>query len=166
MKRSPFIESVRKELRTRHYSLQTEKMGNHEIERFFELSRNNPWSCCLNTKPSVMRHHFSVSVRNKAGHHGLILLLCKTRKNVYPQYLSPGEVNSILKNCSDKYWLIIALLYSCEFRVSEVPTKTRPRRWNNNIVVVPAGSVGALSSFFLTGLQGYETKYIYTKGIR
>ena len=54
MKRSPFIESVRTELRTRHYSLQTEKtyiywirlfilfndkqhpdkMGNTEIERY------------------------------------------------------------------------------------------------------------------------------------
>jgi hypothetical protein len=83
MKLSPFIEQVRSELRTRYYSLITEKtylywirhfilfndkrhpqtMDNSNIEPFFKLLVRSKTSQCLYSKLSFMHSHIYVSPR-------------------------------------------------------------------------------------------------------
>ncbi len=138
MKPSPFIESVRTELRTRHYSLRTEKtylywirsfiifhdkkhpndLGNIDIERFLNhlatrrlvsAATQNQALCAI---IFVYRHVIHRDIT------GLQYSFAKTPKRL-PTVLSPQEVSSILKNTTGKHWLITALLYGCGFRIHE-----------------------------------------------
>ena len=138
MNQSPFIEQVRTELRTRHYSLKTEKtyiywirhfilfhnkrhpkdMGNTEIERFLNYlavhrqvsaSTQNQALCAL---IFMYRHVLKNQIE------GLEYSFAKKPKTI-PKVLSPQEVSSILKHMQGKYWLLTALLYGCGFRINE-----------------------------------------------
>lgn len=138
MKPSPFIEQVRLELRTRHYSLRTEKtylywirhfilfshkrhpetMGNPEIEQFLNYlavhrrvspATQNQALCAL---IFMYRHVIKRSIEN------LNYGFAKRPKNM-PTVLSPQEVAAILHQLEGKYWLMTALLYGCGFRIHE-----------------------------------------------
>jgi len=139
MKRSPFIESVRNELRVRHYSLQTEKtylywiksfilfnekqhpekMSNHEIERFLNYIATSRGVSASTQNQALCAIIFLYRHVIKRDITDLSYTFAKRSRRL-PTVLSPEEVNRILNNCSGKYWLIIALLYGCGFRVSEV----------------------------------------------
>lgn len=139
MKRSPFIESVRNELRVRHYSLQTEKtylywiksfilfnekqhpekMNNPEIERFLNYIATSRGVAASTQNQALCAIIFLYRHVIKRDITDLSYTFAKRPRRL-PTVLSPEEVNRILNNCSGKYWLIVALLYGCGFRVSEV----------------------------------------------
>ncbi|WNO07833.1 integron integrase [Teredinibacter sp. KSP-S5-2] len=131
MKPSPFLERIRTELRTRHYSLKTEKtylywvrffihfhnkkhpkdMGNSEIERFLNYlaATQNQALCAL---VFMYRHVINQEIE------GLNYEYAKPPRNL-PTVLSHSEVNGVLSCLSGKYWLITAILYVCGLRVNE-----------------------------------------------
>ena len=134
MKRSPFIESVRNELRVRHYSLQTEKtylywiksfilfnekqhpekMGNHEIERFLNYIATSRGVSASTQNQALCAIIFLYRHVIKRDITDLSYTFAKRPRRL-PTVLSPEEVNRILSNCNGKYWLIIALLYGAGF---------------------------------------------------
>jgi integron integrase len=138
MRQSPFLEQIRAALRTRHYSLSTEKvylywirhfilyagkrhpkdLGNPEIEQFLSYlavrrrvsaSTQNQALCAL---IFMYRHVLQMEVDD------LKYKFAKTTKNI-PTVLSEQEVAMILANLEGKYWLLTALLYGCGFRIHE-----------------------------------------------
>jgi integron integrase len=138
MPRSPFLEAVRTEIRTRHYSLKTEKsylywirqfilfndkkhpseMGNAEIERFLNhLAVNRAVSSATQNQALcaiifVYRHVVKKEIE------GLQYRFAKKPRRL-PTVLNQQEVSSILNHLDSKYWLITALLYGCGLRISE-----------------------------------------------
>ena len=138
MSRSPFIESIRTELRTRHCSYRTEKtylywirlfirfselrhpkdMGNIEIEHFLNYL--------------AMHRHVSASTQNLAlcaiifmyrhviGQDiiGLAYSHSRVPKNL-PTVLCENEVAQVLRYMRGEYWLINAILYGCGLRIQE-----------------------------------------------
>lgn len=139
MKRSPFIESIRTELRTRHYSLQTEKtylywirlyilfndkqhpekMGNKEIERFLNYLATTRGVAAATQNQALCAIIFLYRHVIKREITELNYQFAKRPRRL-PTVLSPDEVARILDASHGKYWLITALLYGCGFRVSEV----------------------------------------------
>lgn len=138
MKKSPFLELVRVELRTRHYSIQTEKtylywirsfilfndkqhpnkMSNTEIERFLNYlavsrgvsaSTQNQALCAI---IFLYRHVLKTEIE------GLKYKFSKKPKSL-PTVLTKDEVAQVIDLMEGKYWLITALLYGCGLRVSE-----------------------------------------------
>jgi len=138
MPRSPFLEAVRTEIRTRHYSLKTEKsylywirqfilfndkkhpseMGNAEIERFLNhLAVNRAVSSATQNQALcaiifVYRHVVKKEIE------GLQYRFAKKPRRL-PTVLNQQEVSSILNHLDSKYWLITALLFGCGLRISE-----------------------------------------------
>jgi len=139
MPKSAFLESVRIEIRTKHYSIKTEKtylywikqfilfndkrhpsvMGNEEIERFLNYiaaerkvsaSTQNLALCAI---IFVYRHVIKQEIKH------LKYDFAKQPKRL-PTVLSPPEVSEILKNIHGKHHLITALLYGGGFRLNEV----------------------------------------------
>lgn len=139
MSKSAFLESVRVEIRTKHYSIKTEKtylywikqfilfndkrhpneMSNEEIERFLNYiaaerkvsaSTQNLALCAI---IFMYRHVVKQEVKN------LKYDFAKQPKRL-PTVLSPPEVFEVLKCMTGKYHLITALLYGGGFRLSEV----------------------------------------------
>lgn len=136
--RSPFLEEVRTEIRTRHYSLRTEKsylywirqfilfndkrhpetLGNVEIERFLNhLAVNREVSAATQNQALcaiifVYRHVLKADVS------GLKYDLSKKSRRL-PTIITPDELDAILNHMQSKYWLITALLYGCGLRISE-----------------------------------------------
>lgn len=156
MKRSPFIESVRKELRTRHYSLQTEKTYLYWIKSFIIFNeKQHPEKWAIDEIERFLNYiattrEVAASTQNQALCAIIFLYRYVIKRDITDlsysfakrllTVLSPEEVNSILKNCSDKYWLIIALLYGCGFRVSEVLSlRIKDIDLNNRSILVFSG---------------------------
>ena len=147
MSSSPFLESVRTELRTRHYSLRTEKtylywvkhfilfndkrhpteMGNREIERFLNhLAVNRCVSAATQNQALcaivfMYRHVLQQSIE------GLEYGFAKRPRHL-PTVRSPNEVSAILKKMQGKYQFITSLLYGCGFRSREVTVVEEERR--------------------------------------
>ena len=138
MAKSPFLELVRAELRTRRYSIQTEKtylhwirsfvlfndrqhpknMGNPEIERFLNYlaisrgvsaSTQNQALCAI---IFLYRHVLQQEIVD------LKYKFAKRPKSL-PTVLPATEVAKILDHLDGKYWLITAILYGCGLRISE-----------------------------------------------
>lgn len=138
MGKSVFLEQVRTQLRTRHYSIQTEKtylfwirsfilfhdkrhpstLSNPEIERFLNhLAMNRGVSASTQNQALcalifMYRHVLNVAIE------GLQYQFAKKPKGL-PTVLSPHEVQLILAQLEGKYWLITALLYGCGLRINE-----------------------------------------------
>ncbi len=138
MSKSPFLQSVRTEIRTKQYSYRTEKsylywvrqfilfndkkhpkvMGNHEIERFLNhLAVNRGVSPGTQNQALcaiifVYKHVLKREIEN------LQYKMTKTPRRM-PTVLSPDEVASILQNMDAEYWLITVLLYGCGLRINE-----------------------------------------------
>lgn len=138
MHKSAFLERVRVELRTRHYSLQTEKtylfwirsfilfhnkrhpetMGNAEIEHFLNYlavtkgvaaATQNQALCAL---IFLYRHVLNADIE------GLQYQFAKKPKAL-PTVLDPTEIQRILTQLTGKYWLTTAMLYGCGLRINE-----------------------------------------------
>lgn len=135
---SPFIESIRQEIRVRHYSLKTEKsylfwirqfiryhnmkhpkdMSNSHIETFLSYLANerkvssatqNQALCAI---IFMYRHVLKVEIQD------LRYSFTKKPKRM-PTVLTQEEVNLILDNLNGQYWLLCALLYGCGLRINE-----------------------------------------------
>lgn len=138
MKPSPFIERVRTELRTRHYSLKTEKtylywirhfilfsdkqhpdsLSNPEIERFLNYLATHRRVSAATQNQALCALIFMYRYVLKKEIVDLAYSFAKRPKNI-PTVVSPSEVSSILGHLTGKYWLITALLYGCGFRIHE-----------------------------------------------
>jgi site-specific recombinase XerD len=136
MKPSPFIEQVRSELRTRHYSLRTEKTYLYWIRHFLLFNdKRHPESMDISNIEHFLNY---LAVQRRVGASSQNQALCalifmyrhvikrdienlqycfaKRPKNM-PTVLSPQEISSILNQLKGKYWLMTALLYGCGFRI-------------------------------------------------
>ena len=135
---SPFIESVRAELRTRHYSIRTEKtyiywirqfilfnnkkhpqdMSNPEIERFLNYLANTRRVSSSTQNQALCAIIFLYRHVIRAEIKGLKYHFSKQPKRL-PTTISPEEVEPILQHLSGKYWLLTALLYGTGLRINE-----------------------------------------------
>lgn len=135
---SAFIEKIRVEIRTKQYSLKTEKsylywvkyfirfnnmqhpetMGNSEIERFLNhLAANRGVSAATQNQALcalifMYKHVIKKEIVNlKYGYS-------KAPKNL-PTVLNSQEVKAVLSHLTGRYWLITAILYGCGLRIHE-----------------------------------------------
>lgn len=138
MSKSPFLQSVRTEIRTKQYSYRTEKtylywvrqfilfndkkhpevMGNHEIERFLNHLAVNRGVSPATQNQALCAIIFLYKNVLKREIENLHYKMSKTPRRM-PTVLNPEEVASILGNMDAEYWLITALLYGCGLRISE-----------------------------------------------
>ncbi len=138
MNPSPFIEKIRTELRTRHYSLRTEKtylywvrnfilfsdkrhpetMSNPEIERYLNYLATQRKVSAATQNQALCALIFMYRHVIKRDIEDLNYGFAKRPKNL-PTVLSAQEIALILPHLQGKYWLITALLYGCGFRIHE-----------------------------------------------
>lgn len=138
MTKSPFLETVRAELRTRRYSLRTEKvyltwikgfilfndkkhpndMGNFEIERFLNHLAVNRQVSAATQNQALCAIIFLYRYVVKKNIQGLSYSFTKREKSV-PTVLSHSEAKTILSNMTGTHWLIASLLYGCGLRINE-----------------------------------------------
>lgn len=135
---SPFLESVRAEIRLRGYSLRTEKSYIGWIRRFiYFIGKRHPQEAGAAEVKSFLSwlatdRHVAVNTQ-KVALNALIFLYHKvfkidlgdlgfqlaTKQRHLPTVLSPGEVRSILNSLEGRDRLILALMYGSGLRVSE-----------------------------------------------
>ncbi len=131
----PFIDRVRTELRTRRYSLRTEKtyvywirhfilfhnkrhpetMKNLEIERFLNYLATHRCVSAATQNQALCALIFMYRYVIKRDIEDLDYSFAK-RPKLMPTVLSPREVAAILHHLQGKYWLITALLYGSDIR--------------------------------------------------
>ncbi|CAH0535300.1 Tyrosine recombinase XerD [Vibrio stylophorae] len=138
MSKSPFLNQVRTELRTRQYSLRTEKSYLHWIKcfiRFHDLS--HPQKMGNQEIEHFLNHlavdrHVSAATQNQAlcaiiflyrhviGREIVDLRYQNTRtpKRI-PTVLGEEEVKMVMAHLKGKYWLITAILYGAGLRIQE-----------------------------------------------
>ncbi|MBV7316216.1 integron integrase [Shewanella sp. NIFS-20-20] len=162
MATSPFIESIRAELRVRRYSLQTEKvylywtrqfiyfhnkkhpidMGNQEIEQFLSSLANIRQVSSATQNQALCALIFMYKHIIKREINGLAYSFTKKPQRM-PTVLSQAEVQQILANLSGKYWLITALLYGCGLRINEaLKLRIKDINFDNHTLFVFRGKGG------------------------
>lgn len=135
---SPFLESIRDVLRTKHYSLRTEKsylywikyfilfnnkqhprdMGEFEINRFLtHLAVNRGVSAATQNLAlcAIVFMYKHVLARDNLG---LTFSYAKQPRNI-PTVLSPDEAQAILNQLHQPYQLIAAVMYGSGLRLNE-----------------------------------------------
>lgn len=138
MATSPFMESVRQVLRTKRYSLKTEKvylgwiksfilfndkkhpsdMGNYEIERFLNHLAVNRQVSSATQNQALCALIFLY--RHVIGREITDLKYSFTKRDrIIPTVLTHEEAISIIGNINGKYSLIASLLYGCGLRINE-----------------------------------------------
>ncbi len=135
---SPFLETVRTELRTRRYSLKTEKvyltwiksfilfndkkhpnkMGNHEIERFLNHLAINRQVSAATQDQALCAIIFLYRYVVKKEIHGLNYSFTK-REQCIPSVLTHHEAKKILSHMTGTHWLIASILYGSGLRINE-----------------------------------------------
>jgi integron integrase len=159
MTRSPFLELVRTELRTRRYSLKTEKvylfwiksfilfndkkhpeeMGNFEIERFLNnLAVNRQVSAATQNQALcaiIFLYRFIIGREIK----GLKYSFTKREQSI-PTVLSHQEAKSVIANMKGHHWLIASILYGSGLRINEALTlRIKDINLTNNTLFVFRG---------------------------
>tara|TARA_R110002050_G_C8833643_1_gene505423 strand:+ start:86 stop:1042 length:957 start_codon:yes stop_codon:yes gene_type:complete len=139
MSTSPFLESIRTELRTRRYSIKTEKvylywikqfilfndkkhpqdMGNTEIERFLNhLAVNRQVSAATqNQALCAIIYVYKHIIRREIS--DLRYSFTKREQSI-PTVLTHEEATNIISHLSGQYWLMASLLYGGGLRINEV----------------------------------------------
>lgn len=138
MTRSPFLETIRSELRTRRYSIKTEKsylywikafilfndkkhpteMGNHEIERFLNHLAINRQVSAATQNLALCALVFMYRYVIKREIVGLNYSFTK-RDTVMPTVLSAQECKTIIDQLPGVHKLIASILYGCGLRINE-----------------------------------------------
>ncbi|TLX49565.1 integron integrase [Pseudoalteromonas ruthenica] len=138
MSSSPFLESVRAELRTRRYSLRTEKvylmwikgfilfndkqhpaeMGRLEIERFLSHLAINRQVSAATQNQALCAIIFLYKYIIKKDINGLNYSFTKREKSV-PTVLTHQEAKAIISHMTGIHGLIASLLYGCGLRINE-----------------------------------------------
>lgn len=135
---SPFIESVRTEIRTKRYSLQTEKSYLNWIRQFIRFNDRKHPSELGNTGIERFLNHLAVnrqvsaSTQNQALCALIFMYRYVVKKDItdlrysfakkpryMPTVLDVDEVTTIMQNLEGKYKLITALLYGSGLRIQE-----------------------------------------------
>ena len=162
MAKSPFIESIRAELRVRRYSLQTEKsylfwvrnfihfndkrhpndMGNTEIEQLLSYLANQRKVSSSTQNQALCALIFLYKRILKREIKGLSYSFTKKPRRM-PTVLSEQEVRQVLSHLKGKYWLITALLYGCGLRINEaLKLRVKDINFDNHTVFVFRGKGG------------------------
>ncbi|WP_162064259.1 integron integrase [Vibrio taketomensis] len=138
MPKSAFMEQVRTEIRTRQYSMRTEKtymywiryfirfndlkhpevMGNREIERFLNHLAVNCHVSAATQNLALCAIIFMYRHIIKRDIQDLQYKNTNTPKRI-PTVLSDQEIKLVLKQMEGKYWLIATILYGCGLRIQE-----------------------------------------------
>ncbi|EOK1082695.1 integron integrase [Proteus mirabilis] len=138
MAKSQFIESMRTELRTKHYSYATEKsylhwvrtfirfndykhpkdMGNSEIERFLNHLAVNRQVSAATQNQALCAIIFMYRNVIKREINELAYSFTKRQKTI-PTVLSTQEAMLIISNLSGKYRIIASLLFGAGLRINE-----------------------------------------------
>ena len=138
MPTSPFMESVRHELRTRRYSLKTEKvylgwiksfilfndkkhpqeMGNVEIERFLNHLAVNREVSAATQNQALCAIVFLYRYIIKRDISDLAYSFTKSDKTM-PTVLTHEEAKSIIENLRGVHKLIASILYGCGLKINE-----------------------------------------------
>jgi integron integrase len=138
MSHSPFLELIRTELRTRRYSLRTEKsylcwikgyilfndnkhpkdMGNFEIERFLNHLAVNRQVSAATQNQALCAIVFLYRYIIKKDISELRYSFTKREKTM-PTVLTHDEAKSIIGYLRAKHWLIASILYGCGLRINE-----------------------------------------------
>lgn len=135
---SKFIESIRSVIRSKHYSLKTEKCYLYWCHSFIRFHRYQHPSELGNAQIEAFLSFLAVQRGVSASTQNMalcaIIFMYKyvlereivdlkfdfaRRPRNLPTVLSASEVKSILDNLTGKYWLITTLLYGCGLRVNE-----------------------------------------------
>ncbi len=159
MSQSPFLESVRTELRTRRYSLRTEKvylfwikrfiifndkkhpneMGNVEVERFLSHLAMNRQVSAATQNQALCALVFMYRYIVPKDISGLRFSLTKREKPM-PTVLDHDEAMSIINLLQGKYWLIASLLYGSGLRINEaLSLRVKDINFSNNTLFVFRG---------------------------
>lgn len=135
---SPFLQSIRKEIRLRGYSIRTEKtylywiknyihfhqkkhpetMGPREVKDFLTWLANdrgvasNTQKVALNALAFLYNQCLKMDL-------GMLDFTLATKQRHVPDVLSPAEVSAILGHLPSRDRLIIAILYGSGLRISE-----------------------------------------------
>jgi integron integrase len=162
MSSSPFIETIRAELRARRYSLQTEKsylfwirnfiyfndkrhpndLGNLQIEQFLSYLANQRKVSSATQNQALCAIIFMYKYIIKRDIQGLSYSFTKKPQRM-PTVLSDNEVREILAHLKGKYWLITALLYGCGFRINEaLKLRIKDINFDNHTVFIFRGKGG------------------------
>lgn len=159
MSTSPFLESIRTELRTRRYSIKTEKvylywikrfilfndkkhpqdMGNIEIERFLNhLAVNRQVSAATqNQALCAIIYVYKHIIRREIS--DLRYSFTKREQSI-PTVLTHEEAKVIISNLSGQYWLIASLLYGGGLRINEaLKLRVKDINIHNNTLFVFRG---------------------------
>ncbi|MEP0354516.1 phage integrase N-terminal SAM-like domain-containing protein [Paraglaciecola sp.] len=135
---SAFIEAIRTEIRTKQYSLKTEKsylywaryfirfnsmrhpetLNNPEIEHFLNYLATNRGVSAATQNQALCALIFMYKHVIKKDIINLKYGYAKAPKNL-PTVLNSEEVKAVLQQLSGKHWLITAILYGCGLRVHE-----------------------------------------------
>lgn len=138
---SPFIESIRAAIRTKHYSLRTEKTYLYWARNFIRFHRylhpNEMKNIHIEQYLNYLanQRHVSAATQNQAlcaivfmfnnvlnmKFEGLNFSYAKAPKNL-PTVLTASEVGTVLSNLSGYGWIITAMLYGCGLRLQEALT--------------------------------------------
>ena len=138
MSASPFLELVRTELRTRHYSLRTEKtylywikglilfndkrhpieLGNKEIDRFLNHLAVNRAVSAATQNQALCAIVFLYRYVIKKDIKGLNYAFSK-RDVTLPTVLSAAEARLVIDNLNGVHKLIASLLYGSSLRINE-----------------------------------------------
>lgn len=135
---SPLITSVRENLRTRHYSLRTEKTYVTWIKNFISHHKRNPNELNeyhINTYLTYLANVKSVSAATQNQALCALVFLFKhilkkdlgdfgsiqwaKKQQHMPVVCSTGEIKKILDNLSGVHWLIASILYGGGLRLNE-----------------------------------------------
>ena len=159
MKNSPYLESIRVEIRTRRYSLRTEEAYLHWIRRFILFNDKKHPKNMGNTEIEkflnylAVFRHVSAATQNlalcaivflyryveKRELVGLAYSYTKREKSM-PTVLNTDEVKAIFEHMHGKYLLIAKLLYGCGFRINEaLRLRIKDIDLTNNTIMVFRG---------------------------
>jgi len=139
MKNSPFLESVRRAIQVRHYSIRTEKIYIDWIKRFILFhNKRHPkdmgeievgefltyLACENNVSPSTQNQALNALVflyRKVLKHEfGDITNIVRAKKpSKLPVVLSRQEITRLLNNLHGQQWLMTSLLYGSGLRLME-----------------------------------------------
>ncbi len=159
MSASPFIESIRTVLRTKHYSYQTEKtylywirsfirfsdykhpkdMTNIEIERFLNHLAINKQVSAATQNQALCAIIFMYRYVIKRDISDLSFSFTK-RQKVMPVVISADEAQQVISRMQGKYKTIAALLYGSGLRINEaLRLRIKDIDFNNKTIFVFRG---------------------------
>lgn len=162
MAASPFIESIRIELRTRRYSLQTEKVylywircfirfndykhpeetGNFEVERFLNYIAANRKVSSATQNQALCALVFMFRHVIKKELVGLNYSFSRKPKSM-PTVLNAHEARQVINGLTGKYRLIGMLLYGSGLRINEaLSLRIKDVNFENNTIFVYRGKGG------------------------